>query len=185
MLANQSMNFLTTGAAPARMGNAHPNIVPYQAFATADGHIILAVGNDAQFARFCTVAGVPEDPRFRTNAQRVNARAALVPVLDDILATRTSADWLAALEAVGVPCGPINTLDQVFADPQVQARGLRQTLPHPMGGTVDQVACPIRYSGTPLDTATAPPTLGQHTDEVLRTVVDAERIAELRKAGVV
>ncbi len=187
MLANQAMNYLTTGAAPSRLGNAHPNIVPYQAFATADGHIILAVGNDAQYARFCKVAGVAEDERFRTNAQRVGGRAELVPMLEDVLATRTSADWLAALEAVGVPCGPINTLDQVFADPQVQHRGLRQTLPHPTGGTVEQVACPIRYSGTPLDKATAPPTLGQHTGAVLGEVlgVDADRLEVLRKAGVV
>lgn len=190
MLANQAMNTLTTGTAPTRMGNAHPNIVPYQAFATADGHIILAVGNDAQFARFCQVAGRPDlagDARFQTNAARVRARAELVPLLEEVLRTRPSADWLAGLEAVGVPCGPINTLDQVFADPQVRHRGMVVPLPHPTAGSVDVVASPIHYSATPLEAGTAPPTLGQHTGEVLGGLLglDDARLADLRARGVI
>lgn len=190
VLANQASNYLVSGRAPGRIGNAHVNIVPYQAFATQDGHIILAVGNDGQFARFCEVAGRPElaaDPRFATNPARVAHRAVLVPLLSEALRTRDSHDWLSALEAVGVPCGPINSIADVFDDPQVRARGLRVDLPHTGVGTVPSVASPIRYSGTPLEHTVAPPMLGQHTDDVLHDVLGLEpaRIALLREAGVV
>ncbi len=186
VLANQAMNYLTSGEVPRRMGNAHPNIVPYQAFATSDGHIILAVGNDGQFARFCRVAGAPDlsaDPRFATNRARVENRSVLVPLLEDLLRRRASADWLAALEAEGVPSGPINALDAVFADPQVQHRGLKTTLPHPQAGAVDLLACPIRFAGA----ATPPPLLGEHTAEVLTGLlgVDEDELARLRDRGVV
>ncbi|GAB3453547.1 CaiB/BaiF CoA transferase family protein [Insolitispirillum peregrinum] len=189
VLANQAMNYLTSGKAPRRMGNAHPNIVPYQAFATQDGHLILAVGNDGQFARFCTLAGRPdlaEDERFRTNASRVANRAELVPVVAGLVAMRTTADWIAVLEDQAVPCGPINTLDQVFADPQVIARGLKQTLPHPQAGTVDLVANPIRYNEWPSVATSAPPTLGQDTAAVLGSLLglsDDQQTA-LREKGV-
>ncbi len=166
MLANQAMNFLTTGEAPQRLGNAHPNIVPYEAFATRDGHIILAVGNDGQFAAFCNAAGSPAlsaDPRFATNPERVKHRADLVPVIADLIRELTTADWLSVLSLALVPAGPINTIDQVFADPHVIARGLRLDLAHPTAGTVASVASPIRSATTP----TAPPTLGQHTQSVL------------------
>lgn len=190
VLANQAMNALVGGGPPRRLGNAHPNIVPYQAFATADGHIILAVGNDGQFARFCQVAGRPElatDERFATNPARVANRATLVPELEALLRQRSSRDWLDALEAVGVPCGPINDLAQVFADPHVRARGLRQDLPHPEAGSVPTVASPIRYSATPIEHTLAPPALGQHTDAVLGGTLglSAADIAALRERGVV
>ncbi len=169
-LANQASNYLAGGLVPRRMGNAHPNIVPYQAFPTADGDIILAVGNDGQFTKFCAVTGHPEwatDPRFSSNAQRVANRAVLVPLLRQATVMRTSADWIAALEAAGVPCGPINRIDQVFADPQVIARGLQIDLPHPLAGSVPLVANPIRLSGSPVAYQRPPPLLGEHTAEVL------------------
>ncbi|MBK4721746.1 CoA transferase [Azospirillum sp. YIM DDC1] len=190
VLANQAMNYLVGGKAPQRLGNAHPNIVPYQAFATLDGHIILAVGNDGQFAKFCQVAGRPElaqDPRYATNPARVANRKELVPILELLLEQRTSRDWLSALEAVGVPCGPINDVSQVFADPHVRARHIHQDLPHPTAGTVPTVASPIRYSATPIEHTVAPPTLGQHTDAVLEQALGlcAADIAALREKGVV
>lgn len=190
VLANQAMNYLVGGKAPQRLGNAHPNIVPYQAFATLDGHIILAVGNDGQFAKFCQVAGRPDlaqDPRYATNPARVANRKELVPILELLLEQRTSRDWLSALEAVGVPCGPINDVSQVFADPHVQARHIHQDLPHPTAGTVPTVASPIRYSATPIEHTVAPPTLGQHTDAVLEEALGlcAADIAALREKGVV
>ncbi|MFN3568940.1 MAG: CaiB/BaiF CoA transferase family protein [Polaromonas sp.] len=169
-LANQASNYLAGGLVPRRMGNAHPNIVPYQAFPTADGDIILAVGNDGQFAKFCVVAGHPEwssDGRFSSNAQRVANRAVLVPLLRQATVMRTSADWIAALEAAGVPCGPINRIDEVFADPQVVARGLQIALPHALAGSVPLVANPIRLSGSPVAYQRPPPLLGEHTEEVL------------------
>jgi crotonobetainyl-CoA:carnitine CoA-transferase CaiB-like acyl-CoA transferase len=169
-LANQASNYLAGGQLPRRMGNAHPNIVPYQDFPTADGDIILAVGNDEQFARFCDVAGHAEwarDPRFSSNAQRVAHRAVLLPLLRQATVARSSADWIAALEAAGVPCGPINRIDEVFADPHVLARGLRMTLPHPLAGEVPLVSNPIRFSGSPVSYRRPPPLLGQHTAEVL------------------
>ncbi len=169
-LANQTANYLIGGSVPRRMGNAHPNIVPYQDFPTADGDMILAIGNDGQFARFCAAAGHPEwasDERFATNAQRVAHRAELIPLLRQTTVMRSTREWIALLESQAVPCGPINRLDDVFADPQVLARGLRVDLQHPVAGTVPTVANPIRMSETPVHYRLAPPVLGQHTDEVL------------------
>ena len=190
VLANQAMNYLVTGVAPKRLGNSHPNIVPYQVFAASDGHLIVAVGNETQFARMCEVIGRPElarDARFATNAARVNHREEIVAILREIFATRTMRHWLDALERVGVPCGPINTLADVFADPQVQARCLRLDLPHPATGSVPSVANPIRYSATPIAYRSAPPMLGADTDEILRETlgVTPDEIARLRKAGII
>ena len=188
-LANQAMNYLATGNSPRRMGNAHPSIVPYQDFPTADGHMILAIGNDGQFARFCEVAGRPElaaDARFATNRARVENRAELIPLLNEITVTRTTAEWIAQLEARAVPCGPINGLAEVFVDPQVQARGLAVKMPHPEAGEVPLVASPIRLSKTPVEYRRAPPLVGEHTDEILADLgVDAAGIAGLRERGVV
>ncbi|MDA7086644.1 CaiB/BaiF CoA-transferase family protein [Pseudomonas sp. SA3-5] len=188
-LANQAMNYLTTGVAPRRLGNAHPNIVPYQDFPTADGDIILTVGNDGQFRKFCEVAGLTAlaaDSRFSTNQARVAHRAELIPLIRQATVFKTTAQWLAALEQAGVPCGPINDLQQVFADPQVQARGLRVELPHPLAGSVPQVASPIRLSATPVQYRNAPPLLGEHTEQVLQQWLglSLEQIDQLRQAGV-
>ncbi|MQT32002.1 CaiB/BaiF CoA transferase family protein [Pseudomonas helleri] len=188
-LANQAMNYLTTGVSPKRLGNAHPNIVPYQDFPTADGDFILTVGNDSQFRKFAEVAGQPgwaDDPRFASNKQRVANRAVLVPLIRQATVFKTTAQWVEQLEAVGVPCGPINELAQVFADPQVQARGLAFELPHALAGLVPQVGSPIRLSETPVEYCRAPPLLGEHTQEVLGrvlgvTTVDLEL---LRQSGV-
>ena len=170
-LANQASNYLAGGVVPRRMGNAHPNIVPYQDFPTSDGDMILAIGNDGQFAKFSRVAGHAEwvtDERFATNPQRVAHRALLIPLIRQATVMRTTHEWIAALETAGVPCGPINRIDEVFADPHVQARGMRVELPHPTAGTVPLVANPIRLSGSPVSYRLAPPQLAQHTDEVLR-----------------
>jgi crotonobetainyl-CoA:carnitine CoA-transferase CaiB-like acyl-CoA transferase len=190
VLANQAMNYLVTGVAPQRLGNAHPNIVPYQVFVASDGHIIVAVGNENQFARMCEVIGRSElasDARFATNASRVNNRDELIAILQGIFAARTMRDWLESLERAGVPCGPINTVADVFADPQVQARGLKLDLPHPSIGLVPSVANPIKYSATPISYSSAPPMLGADTDEILREMIGVppEEIARLRKAGIV
>jgi crotonobetainyl-CoA:carnitine CoA-transferase CaiB-like acyl-CoA transferase len=190
MMAVANMNYLVSGVPPRRAGNAHANIVPYEVFRCADGHLILAVGNDGQFAKFCEVAGRPEwavDPRFAKNVDRVKNRGVLVPLVADAIRERSRADWLAALEAVGVPCGPINTLDQVFADPQVAARGMRFDLPHPLAGSVPQVANPLRLSATPIAPERAPPLLGEHTAQVLRErlALSDARIAELAASGVI
>ena len=169
-LGNQALNYLTTGVPPKRLGNAHPNIVPYQDFPTADGDFILTVGNDGQFRKFCEVAGHPEwsaDARFATNSARVANRAELVPLIRQVTVFRTTAEWIATLEQAGVPCGPINDLAQVFADPQVQARGTRVRMAHPLAGEVDLVANPIRLSRTPVDYRRPPPLLGEHNTEVL------------------
>ncbi|MCD6732523.1 MAG: CoA transferase [Burkholderiaceae bacterium] len=189
-LANQASNYLAGGVVPRRMGNAHPNIVPYQDFPTADGDMILAIGNDGQFARFCAIAGHPEwavDPRFATNPQRVANRAALIPLLRRTTVLRTTRDWIAALEAQAVPCGPINRIDEVFDDPQVRARGLRIELDHPLAGAAPLVANPIRLSGSPVVHRSAPPLLGQHTEEVLRSWLDldAAQLDALRTGGTV
>ena len=173
-LANQAMNYLTTGESPQRLGNAHPNIVPYQDFPTADGDFILTVGNDNQFRKFAEVAGRIEwvdDPRFLTNKLRVANRAALIPLIRQATVFKTTAQWVSQLEAAGVPCGPINDLSQVFADPQVLARGLAIELPHVLAGLVPQVASPIRLSETPVEYRNAPPLLGEHTQEVLQRVL--------------
>lgn len=189
-LGNQALNYLTTGRPPYQLGNAHPNIVPYQDFPAADGNFILTVGNDEQFRSFCEVAGHLEwslDVRFATNQARVVHRDALIPLIRQVTVLRTAADWLAALEVAGVPCGPINDLAQVFADPQVVARGLQMELPHPLAGRVPQVASPIRLSATPVSYRQAPPLLGEHAEWVLSKVLglDAERIAALRQSGVI
>ena len=189
-LANQAMNYLTTGVSPKRLGNAHPNIVPYQDFPTADGGFILTVGNDGQFRKFAQVAGYAEwadDPRFATNAARVANRLVLVPLIRQATVFRTTAQWVSELEAVGVPCGPINDLAQVFEDPQVQARHLAIELPHVLSGLVPQVASPIRLSATPVEYRNAPPLLGEHTQEVLQRVLGMTSgvLEGLRKSGVV
>ena len=190
MLANQAMNYLTSGRPPPRMGNAHPNVVPYQPFATADGQIIVAVGNDTQFAGLCAVIGRPEladDPDFATNAARIRNRERLLPMIAEQIKARTNREWQDALEAVGVPCGPINALDEVFADPQVRARGMRFELDHPLAGRVPMVASPMRFSETPIEYRAPPPLLGEHTDDVLGELLglDAGEIARLREGGVI
>ncbi|TLP54096.1 MULTISPECIES: CaiB/BaiF CoA transferase family protein [Pseudomonas] len=188
-LANQAMNYLTTGVSPRRLGNAHPNIVPYQDFPTADGDFILTVGNDGQFRKFAEVAGQPQwadDPRFATNKQRVAHRAELIPLIRQATVFKTTAEWVSALEQAGVPCGPINDLAQMFQDPQVLARGLAVNIPHPLAGSVPQVASPIRLSQTPVEYRQAPPLLGEHTEAVLGEVLglSAEAVQRLRGAGV-
>ncbi|MEE5070087.1 CaiB/BaiF CoA-transferase family protein [Pseudomonas alliivorans] len=188
-LANQAMNYLTTGVAPKRLGNAHPNIVPYQDFPTADGDFILTVGNDSQFRKFAEVAGQSQwatDPRFLTNKLRVANRGELIPLIRQATVFKTTAQWVDELEAAGVPCGPVNDLAQVFADPQVLARGLAIELPHALGGRVAQVASPIRLSETPVEYRRAPPLLGEHTSEVLQALLgmsDGE-VAALKGVGV-
>jgi crotonobetainyl-CoA:carnitine CoA-transferase CaiB-like acyl-CoA transferase len=189
-LANQASNYLAGGMLPQRMGNAHPNIVPYQDFPTADGDMILAIGNDGQFARFCAAAGHPEwasDIRFASNPQRVAHRAILIPLLRQTTVMRTTDEWMALLEAQAVPCGPINRLDAVFADPQVVARGLRIELPDAQAGSVPLVANPIRLSDTPVTYRLPPPRLGEHTQTVLSQWLglDAERIRRLRDNAVI
>ncbi|WP_183138781.1 CaiB/BaiF CoA transferase family protein [Pseudomonas syringae group genomosp. 3] len=188
-LANQAMNYLTTGVAPGRLGNAHPNIVPYQSFPTADGDLILTVGNDSQFRKFAEVAGQQQwadDPRFLTNTLRVAHRAELIPLIRQVTVFKATAQWVAALEAVGVPCAPVNDLAQVFADPHVVARGLAIELPHALGGKVPQVASPIRLSETPVEYRRAPPMLGEHTAVVLEELLGlgGDEVASLRAAGV-
>jgi crotonobetainyl-CoA:carnitine CoA-transferase CaiB-like acyl-CoA transferase len=170
-LANQAANYLIGGTIPSRMGNAHPNIVPYQEFPTADGYMIIAVGNDSQFGNLCRTLDKPEiatDERFVTNSQRVKHRNELIALIHGITVSRTTDEWVRAMEAVGVPCGPINTLDRVFADPHVQSRNARIEMQHPHGTQVPLVANPIRMSESPVQYRHAPPMLGQHTDEVLR-----------------
>jgi crotonobetainyl-CoA:carnitine CoA-transferase CaiB-like acyl-CoA transferase len=189
-LANQAMNYLATGEVPRRLGNAHPNIVPYQTFRTADGDIILACGNDNLFRKFCEVAGCQDlarDARFETNAGRVENRDAITALLADIFAKRTTREWVEGLEAAGVPNGPINNIRQVFEEPQAIARRLRFELPHPTAGSVPLVASPMRFSATPVEQKRAPPILGENTEEILREVLglDAGAIAELRAARIV
>ncbi len=170
-LVNQAMNYLATGRAPGRLGNAHPSIVPYQDFPTADGWMILAVGNDGQFARLAQACGQPQwaqDERFATNAARVAHREQLIPLLCEATRTRTTADWVQLLESQAVPCGPINDLAGVFADPHVQARGAAVRVPHPTLGEVPLVASPLRLSATPVSYRRAPPRLGEQGEQAVR-----------------
>jgi formyl-CoA transferase len=189
-LANQNTNYLIGGEVPVRMGNAHPNVVPYQTFTTQDGSIILAVGNDGQFKRFCEAAGIAEtggDPRFASNALRIANREACIAAITPAMKRKTTAEWIAVLEPLGVPCGPVHRLDEVFANPQIGHRNMKVEVPHPLSGTVPLVANPIKYSRTPLSYETPPPLLSQHTDDVLRGLLgksDAE-IAALRAAGII
>jgi len=189
-LANQNLNYLVSGRAPQRHGTAHPNIVPYQAFATADGHIMLAVGNDAQFRRFCGVAAIAslaDDPRYATNRARVANRVELLSRLAEVFAARDCQRWLRDLQAAQVPCGPINDLRQVFEEPQVQHRRLRLDLPHALGSRAPGVRQPAVFSRSALDYRRAPPLLGADTDDVLRERLglDATEIARLRAAGAI
>ena len=196
MLANLGANYLVSGKVPGRSGNAHQNIVPYQVFEvapTADGqkdHLILAVGNDSQYAKFCTVAGHPElaaDPRYVRNQDRVRNRAELVPVLERIMKTRSKADWLAALEAAKVPCGAINSIAEVFDDPQVRERGMVTTWQHPVNPGLHLVSSPIKLSATPVRTDRPPPLLGEQTEDVLRNVLgySEARIHALKEGEVI
>jgi crotonobetainyl-CoA:carnitine CoA-transferase CaiB-like acyl-CoA transferase len=188
MIANMSMNYLLTGRAPRRLGNAHANIVPYQVFEASDGQFVLAIGNDGQFARFCEAAGrtFHLDSRFAKNSDRVRHRDVLVPMIADVLRRRTVSAWVELLEPLGVPVGPINDLEQVFQHPQVKSRGMRLELPHPLAGCVPMVASPIRMSRTPVRYQSAPPLLGQHTKEILaRCGVDDEALERLKSAGVI
>ena len=190
VLANQAANYLVGGKVPARLGNAHPNIVPYQTFETKDGHIIMAVGNDRQFTEYCRIIGLPEtsaDARFSTNRGRVENREVLIPLLRPAMQQRTTAEWVEAFEAAAVPCGPINTIDQVFADPQVLARGLQIGMTRADGVQVPGVANPIQFSATPIEYELAPPQLGENTKDVLRNTLGmaAEEIDSLAKAKVI
>ena len=191
-LANQGMNYLATGEDPPRLGNQHPNIVPYQVMPTADGYIVLSVGNDPTFERFCKLAGCEElleDERFQTNATRVTNRAHVTETLNEITAKQTSAWWLENLEQHSIGCGPINSLSEVFADPQVASRHMVLEMDHPATGTapVKLIASPIRMTGTPVAYRHAPPTLGQHTEEVLAEMLglSVDEVAKLRDDGVV
>ncbi|WP_379864941.1 CaiB/BaiF CoA transferase family protein [Marinobacter sp. M5B] len=189
-LANQAMNYLTTGQAPGRMGNAHPNIVPYQDFPTADGNMVLTVGNDEQFTRLCDVLEHPEwasDDRFATNRARVANRKELIPRLRQATVMRSTQEWVQILERSGVPCGPVNTLDQVFEDPQVLARGMKQSVQHPSLDDVPTVGNPIRLKLTPVSYRTAPPLLGEQSKQVLETIVglSSGEIESLRERGIV
>ena len=179
-IANMNMNYLCSGKVPGRQGNAHANIVPYQVFNAADGELILAVGNDTQFAKLCAVLGCPEiagDERYAKNANRVRHREALLPLLQQRLVTRSVAQWVEVLQPEGIPCGPVNSIAQTFANPQVIHRQMCVDLPHPLAGSVPSVANPIKFSETPIQYGDAPPTLGQHSDQVLKEYVglsDAE-----------
>ena len=190
LLSYQNTNFFATGVPPKRIGNLHPNIVPYQPFRTRDGDVIVACGNDNLYRKLCDAAGCPElasDARFANNGKRVENRVELTRLLQEIFSRRTTKEWVEVLEAAGVPNGPINNVAQVYEEPQVKARGIRVELDHPAAGKLPTVASPMRFSATPVEYKLAPPTLGQHTDEILRGVLgmgEAE-IAALRADGAV
>jgi crotonobetainyl-CoA:carnitine CoA-transferase CaiB-like acyl-CoA transferase len=189
-LGNQAMNYFATGESPSRIGNAHPNIVPYQTFKTSDGAIILACGNDNLFNKFCDAAGcahLPKDARFATNADRVKNRVEITRLLNAVFEKRSTKEWVKLLDDAGVANGPINTIKEVFEEPQVIARGLKIELPHAAAGTVPLVASPMRFSETPLKHELAPPIVGQHTEEILRGVLQKSdaQIAALRSTGAV
>jgi crotonobetainyl-CoA:carnitine CoA-transferase CaiB-like acyl-CoA transferase len=190
LLAYQNTNYFSTGKPPKRIGNLHPNIVPYQPFRTRDGSVILACGNDNLYGKFCEVAGCPElaaDPRFASNGKRVENRAELTRLLQTIFLAKTTREWVELLDAAGVANGPINDVAQVFEEPQVKARGVRIELDHPVAGKLPLVASPMRFSATPLEHKLAPPVLGQHTEEILRGVLGMREgeIAKLRADGVI
>ena len=190
MMANMATNYLATGAPPVRWGNAHPNIVPYQVFKVADGWVIVACGNDGQFRKLTQVAGQPElaeDPRFATNPARVRHREQLVPLLDVLMLQRPCDEWIRLLEAVGVPCGPINDMADVFQDPQVLARAMRQELPHPTAGQVSVPGSALKLSATPVTYRSAPPLLGQHTQEVLQSLaaLSADELETLKNRKII
>jgi crotonobetainyl-CoA:carnitine CoA-transferase CaiB-like acyl-CoA transferase len=188
-LVNQGMNYLTSGTPPVRMGTGHPNIAPYQVYPAKDGHVILTIGNDTQFERFCHAIGQPEfaqDTRFKTIRDRVANRDAMNERLEEIMRGRSVEEWVTSLEAAQVPCGPINTIDRVFNDPHVVERGMRLNLTHPVYGSVPGINNPIRFSETPLNLTEPPPVLGQHTDDVLsRLGVGEDDIARLRQSAIV
>ena len=191
-LINEATNYLVSGERPVRRGNDHPNIVPYRVYATLDGHIVLAVGNDSQFQAWARLAGredLAQDPAFATNPARVRNRDLVNETVARIMATRSSAEWLAALEAAGVPAGPVNNIDEVFADPQVLARGMRISMPydHSQSGTVELVGSPLKLSATPVSYRHPPPVAGEHTDEILASVagVSEEMLDDLRARGVI
>jgi len=190
MLANISSNYLCSGVSPHRWGNAHPNVVPYQTFQTSDSWIIVAVGNDGQFRHFVQVGGrehLADDPRFANNPARIENRAALIPLLAEMVKEKTKAQWISLLESASVPCGPINNLQEVFENEQVIARGIELHVPHPRAGTMKLVASPMRLSKTPVEVRMPPPLLGEHTDEVLRSDLNLtiQEIAHLRSKGVI
>ena len=188
-LINVASAYLVSGEQPKRYGNAHPNIVPYETFPTADGYIAAGAGNDAQFARFCKVLGLedlPDDPRFKTNADRVNNRHVLIPLLRERFRTRKTDEWIAALEAASIPCAPINTLDRVFAHPQTRAREMLVEVEHPTIGQLKMVGLPYKLSDTPLGIYRHPPLLGEHTDEVLGELgYSPADIEDLRARGII
>jgi crotonobetainyl-CoA:carnitine CoA-transferase CaiB-like acyl-CoA transferase len=191
-LINEGTNYLLSGKVPRRLGNEHPNIVPYKVFESRDGYVILAVGNDAQFQKWCRFAGADDlaiDPRFATNSLRVRHRQELYALMPPFMREKTTHEWVDGLAGLGVPCGPVNTIEQVFEDPQVRARGMRIEVPHASAasGTVPLIANPIRMSRTPPAYRRSPPTMGEHTDEVLDELLslDAEERERLRAAGAI
>lgn len=189
-LANQAMNYLVSGAAPGRLGNAHPNIVPYQVFASSDGFLIIAVGNNEQFRRFCRLLereDLADDPEFSNNRERVQNRDKLVPLLEPLVKLKSTRKWIESLEAEGIPCGPIYDLEQAFADPQTADRGMRVEMDHVLAGKVPQVGSPFKMSGTPVEYRIPPPLLGEHTGEVLRDLLglDKNAIDTLRSENII
>ena len=190
MLANISSNYLCSGVSPHRWGNAHPNVVPYQTFQTSDGWIIVAVGNDGQFRHFVKAGDrelLADDPRFATNPARIEYRDALIPLLAAMVKEKTKVEWISLLESVGVPCGPINNLQEVFENEQVVARGIQLNMPHPTAGSMKLVASPMRLSKTPVTMRMPPPLLGEHTEEILSATLHYtyEQIAQLRSKGII